>query len=178
MKDIAIIISLKQTLSDLKLTLKNFKSGNFKKWGLTPILPTRKEGDESYEEAAMRFWNESSWKEDIKQVIPRIKKWWQEIGGRFAESVAKDLKVSEPGVYNIVLTPFGPGGSYNAKRSTIYVRITKFNNNNEWWQHVLAHEIVHLLSAYLDLKDHNSNEKRVNKLMKKKLIEFGLEKLI
>ena len=176
MKKISIIISLDQTLKDLELTLKNLNNGNFAKWNLTPILPVPKNENETYQDAAKRFWQDSGWIEGVQVVIPKIEKWWSEIGGMFASSLAIDLGVIEPEKYNIILIPFGPGGSYNNFISGVYVRITDFEKDS-WWQHVIVHEITHLLSFSLENPNHQKNENRVNELMKKKLIEFGLGNL-
>lgn len=176
MKNISIKISDEQIIADLNLSIKNFENGNFKKWGLKAIMPEI-ENNESYNQAAIRFLKESNWKENVEKLFPKIEKWWNDIGGKLIESLANDLKVEEPDKYIIYPVPFGPGGSYNAKQSAIYIRIRQFENN-EWWQHVLVHEITHLLSVNIEEKDHKKNEEQVNKIMKEKLIEFNLDNLI
>lgn len=176
MKKISIIVSLDQTLKDLELTLKNFNDGNFRKWGLTPVLPIRKNANETYQDAAKRFWQESNWVENVQLVIPKINKWWNKVGRAFASSLAVDLGVGEPEKYNIILIPFGPGGSYNHSISAIYVRINDFEKD-PWWQHVIVHELTHLLSFNSEDPNHQKNEKRVNEIMKQKLAEFGLKHL-
>lgn len=177
MKNICIVVSFKQTLLDLNKTIKNFENGNFKKWGLNPNLPLKKDDNETYEEAAKHFWEKSTWPKEAQKFSPEIENWWKKIGGEFTESLAKDLGVQEPSIYNIVLIPFGPGGSYNPQSSSVYIKIINFQNEKRW-KRILVHEITHLLTAHLDQSDHQKNENRVNKLMENKLREFGLENLI
>ncbi|TSC95385.1 MAG: hypothetical protein Athens101410_635 [Parcubacteria group bacterium Athens1014_10] len=177
MKNIQIIVSLDQTLIDLNKTIRNFENGNYKKWGLNPNLPIKKDDNETYKEAAKRFWEKSTWPKEARKLAFEIEKWWKKMGGKFAESLAKDLGVQEPSIYNVALIPFGPGGSYYPELSTVFIRITNFQNDH-WWKRVLVHEIVHLLSVHHEALDHKENEKRVNELMKKKLMEFGLKDLM
>ncbi|HNP74907.1 MAG TPA: hypothetical protein PKL09_00930 [bacterium] len=44
MSKIKIIISWEGIKREFSLTLKNYRNGNFRRWGLKPILPAKKKG--------------------------------------------------------------------------------------------------------------------------------------
>ena len=171
MKEIKIIISLEQVLIDLATTAKNLK--NYKRWGLVPILPPRKNKKETLEKAAKRFWLETNWFKMVQVMVPKIRKWWEDVGSKFSESLADELSVEEPPIYYVVLIPFGPGGGFNVQYPAVYVRISDVENN-KWWQHVIIHEISHILYS-MSAKDkkkkfsHKEREKIVNRLMNRTL---------
>ncbi|TSC91110.1 MAG: hypothetical protein CEN90_658 [Parcubacteria group bacterium Licking1014_17] len=178
MKNISVIISFKPILKHLlEVVVKSLEAGNYKKWGLNPILPPRLSDNEDYGVAAERFWNESGWSDRVQPLVPKINDWWNKFGAKFTESLSADLKVIEPEKYYIILTPFGPGGSYNTSQSAIYVRITD-PNDNLWWQRVIVHEIAHLVSVKQENKDHARNEDRINKIVREKLEAMGMTELL
>lgn len=173
--NISIVIAEAEILNDLELTLKNHFAGNFEKWGLKPVLPETQTGD-TYQQAAVRFLKNSDWISRVEQIVPKIEAWWDNDGSRFASLMAQKLGISQPKVFIIFPVPFGPGGSYNLNNNGIYVRIREFDNN-EWWQHVIVHELTHILASNIEVVDHVENEIRVNGIIKEVLNDLGLDYL-
>lgn len=165
MSKIKIIIAWEGIKRELSLTLKNNRNGNFKRWGLKPILPKR-ERAESYLSAAKRYYFTSDWKNEIQGVALKINNWWKKDGRYLSEKIAKELGVKEPDIYRIIMTPFGPGGGYDKSIDAVFLRINDINNDG-WWKHVILHEIAHLLKSEEHNQDHQKNEEAVNSIVKK-----------
>ncbi|HPN81158.1 MAG TPA: hypothetical protein PK619_01795 [bacterium] len=164
MSKIKIIISWEGIKREFSLTLKNYRNGNFRRWGLKPILPARKKA-ESYLSAAKRYYLTSDWKDEMQRVIPKINNWWQKDGRHLSKKIARAIGVKEPNIYNIIITPFGPGGGYDKSIKAIFLRITDINNNG-WWKHVILHEIAHLLKPEEYNQNHRKNEDAVDSIVK------------
>ncbi len=172
-----IAIDKKEILLDLELTIYNHTNGNYKKWGLNPILPDLK-NHKNYIDSANFFLLDSDWSKKTTAIIPEIKSWCNSKGKEYTLLLCKKLNIQPPKLINVFLIPFGPGGSYYPDGNAIRVRIRQ-HHNTKWWQHVIVHEITHLINFYInENSDHNQNEKNTNILMEDVLKELQMENSI
>ncbi len=165
MAKIKIIISWDGIKRELEMTLKNHHHGNFKRWGLKPILPPRR-SRESYINAAKRYYQESDRKNKIQSIIPEMEAWWDREGYLLSKKASEITRISEPSIYYVILTPFGPGGGYNKLANTVFIRITSLDNS-DWWKKVIIHEVAHILNGSKLQKVHKENERKINEIVRK-----------
>lgn len=171
-----VTVSEEHVLKDLAMTIRNKKLGNFKKWGLNPLLPQRKP-KETHEAAAKRFFRETGWSNNVSGYFPEILSWWEQVGTKYTTVLSKRLNIKIPSKISVYLIPFGPGGSFCPKSNSIWMRLNP-GDSKEWWQHVILHELTHIL-CFADFSEaHADREKKVNDFMKKTLSDMFLIGLI
>ncbi len=85
--------------------------------------------DESFYENAISAINKRM--DILESVLARIAS-WQNYGFKLFSK------------YDVKLTAYGPGGSYDSKQGSIIMKCNKSGNFNKAPQHIIAHEIVHI----------------------------------
>lgn len=143
-----------------------------KRWfdrnGYEYVLPKDLEvgdNDEMIREKTSREYNEA----DYRRMADQIKKDFEECAGPMEENLIRIFSKQLPKNVEIILTKYGPGGSYNLPNKIILKINNKKGIKTVW------HELVHILleSDIIKYKiEHNAKERIVDLILNSKKFDF------